>query len=166
MANIKLAYAASSAMTITLASLATSSTLLVGREGTAVDNTSNLYLDYLVSGKVTPGTSPTAAKEIRIYVVGILDDTNWPSVFDGTDSDETIPTIGIRDSALKLAAVIPTTATSDETSFFGPISVASLFGGTLPNKFTVFVTHNTAVNLNSTAGNHAIYITPVFETVI
>ena len=44
--------------------------------------------------------------------------------------------------------------------------VAALFGGTLPAKFVVFVTHNTAVNLNSTGGNHVISITPVYQQIV
>jgi hypothetical protein len=163
--DIKLAYAASSALTITLASLASDTNLLAGRESTAVDNTSNLYLDYLLAGKITTGTSPTTAKEIRVYVAGLMEDATYPDVLDGTDSNETIASVGTRDSALKLAAVIGTINTSDLTYYFGPISVAALFGGVLPKKFVVFVVHNTAVNLNSTGSNHAIHITPVYQTV-
>lgn len=163
--DIKLAYGASSALTITLASLATDANLLTGRESTAVDNTANLYLDYLLAGKITVGTSPTTAKEIRVYVAGLMEDATYPDVLDGTDSAETISGVGTRDSALKLAAVIPTIATSDLTYYFGPISIASLFGGVTPKKFVVFVTHNTAVNLNSTGSNHAIHITPIYSNV-
>jgi hypothetical protein len=165
MSNIKLEYAASSALTITLASLATSATWVFGRESTEVNNTTNKYLDYLLAGKITLGTTPTAG-ELRVYVIGLAEDATYPDVFDGTDSDETWTTAAIRDSVGKLAAVIATPATSDQTQWFGPTSVAALFGGVLPKKFVVFVTHNTAVNLNATAGNHAIYITPVYETVV
>lgn len=165
MASIKQAYASSAALTITLASLATDSNLLAGVESDAVDNSSNLYLDYLLSGKITVGTSPTTAKEIRVYVAGLLDDSAWPDVFDGTGSAETVTNANIRDAALKLAAVLPTLATSDCGYFFGPISVAALFGGVCPKKFVVFVTHNTGVNLNATGGNHAISVVGVYETV-
>ena len=165
MASVKLAYASSSALTITLASLAADSNLLTGRESTAVDNTTNLYLDYLLAGKITTGTSPTDAKQIRVYVVALAEDSTYPDVVDGTDSAETWTSAGIRDSAGRLAAVISTTSTSDRTYWFGPVSVAALFGGVMPKKFVVFVTHDTAVNLNSTAGNHAIYVTGVYETV-
>jgi hypothetical protein len=50
---------------------------------------------------------------------------------------------------------------------FGAASIASLFGGVVPRKFVVFVTHNThATNaLDSTAGNHKIRIQPVYENV-
>jgi hypothetical protein len=152
--DFKIVYAANQVMTITLASLATDANLLTGREGTAIDNTTTLYDDFLLDGKITVGTTPTTAKEIRIYVVGLFGDASWPDVFDGTDSAETVSQVGVRDSACKLAAVMATVATSDQGYPFGPISVAALFGGTLPKKFAVFVTHNTAVNLHATAGNH------------
>ena len=72
---------------------------------------------------------------------------------------------GVRDGFAKLAAVMQVDATTSNVAYyFGPLSVASLFGGVVPKKFTVLVTHNTAVNLNSTGGNHEIDITPVYQT--
>lgn len=165
MSSVKLAYGASSALTITLTSLATSSTFVAGRESTAVDNTTNLYIDYLLAGKIATGTFPTDAKEIRVYVIGLIEDSTFPDVFDGTDSNETFTNIQIRDATAKLAAIIATNNTSNVQYWFGPISVASLFGGVVPKKFVVYVTHNTGVNLNSTGSNHALYVTPVYETI-
>lgn len=165
MADVKLATPASSALTITLASLGTSSALTAGRESNAVDNSSNLYEDYLLGGKVTTGTTPTAGV-IEVWVVGQVEDTpTYPDVFDGTDSAETVTARDILFSHGKLAAVMDTGTTSDRTYWFGPISIASLFGGVVPDRFVVFVVHNTAVALNSTGSNHAIWVTPVYRTV-
>ncbi len=86
-------------------------------------------------------------------------------MIDGTDSAETVTTTAILDSIGKLAAVIVPTATSDIGYDFGPISVASLFGGTLPIKFVVYVAHSTVNALNATGGNHVINARPVYETV-
>jgi hypothetical protein len=166
MSNVKIEYAASAAVAITLASLATDTTQLVGRESDVIDNTSNKYLDYMLSGKITVGTSPTDAKEIRVYVAGVHNDTPlWPDEMDGTDSAETITSVGVRDAGLKLVAIIATNNTSDRAYYFGPVSVAALFGGVVPPKFSVFVTHNTGVNLNSTGGNHVLSVVPVYETI-
>lgn len=160
-----LSYVASSALTITLASLATSSTWLAGRESTAIDNSSNKYLDYLLAGLVTVGTTPTVNTEIRVYVVAMRDDSTWPSVFDGTDSDETVTSAGVGSGFLKLAAVMLVDATtSDRGYWFGPVSVAALFGGVCPQKFVVFCAHNTGVALHATGSNHVISITPVTTT--
>lgn len=163
---VKTAYASSVNHTITLASLATDTNLLAGRAGTAIDETSNLYIDELLAGFISTGTTPTTAKEIDVYVYASVDDVpTYPDGITGTDANKTITTANILNSGLKLAASITTTATSNEKSYFGPISVASLFGGVLPKKWGVFVVHNTAVNLNSTGGNHQITSTGVFANV-
>ena len=166
MADVKLNYQAASDATITLASLASDTNLLVGRESNAIDNSANLYLDYLISGKVTTGTSPTTARSIEVWAIGSWDGTNWPDVFDGTDSAETITSANHKASICRFVASMSTDSTSDRTYHFGPVSMASVFGGTLPPKFVLFVVHNTAVNLNATASNHQIRIQPVYETVI
>ena len=165
MADVKMYYVSASDATITLASLASDTNLLAGRESAAIDNSANLYLDYLVSGKVTTGTSPTTARSIEVWAVGSWDGTNWPDVFDGTDSAETITSANHKASICRFVASMSTDATSDRVYHFGPVSIASVFGGTVPPKFVIFVVHNTAVNLNATAGNHQIRIQPVYETV-
>jgi hypothetical protein len=151
---IKAASATSTTVTIALASLASNSGLTTGVESDAVDNTTNLYLDYLIAGKITTGTSPTA----------ISDDTTWPDVFDGTGSAETVTSSDIKNSICKPVAVMTTDATSNRAYPFGPVSVANLFGSTLPSKFVVFVTHSTVAALNATGANHAIYLTGKYAT--
>ena len=166
MANIKAEYAASATVTISPASLATSATWVAGAESDLIDNTTNKYLDYLLAGQITVGTTPTINTEIRVYVVALMDDSTWPDVFDGTSSAETATSEGVRDGYAKLAAVMRVDATtSDRVYPFGPVSVASLFGGVCPKKFVVFVAHNSGVNLNATGGNHKCFVTPVFSTV-
>lgn len=156
MATITPSYAASATITISPASLATSSTFVAGRESTVVDNSSNKYDDALFSGKVTVGTTPTINTQILVYVFAPMDDTpTYPDVMDGTDSAETITSAGVGRGFLKLAASLDVDATtSDRVYNFGPVSVASLFGGIMPKFWSVFVAHNTGVNLNATGGNH------------
>jgi hypothetical protein len=165
MADIKVAYGTASDLTITLASLASDTNLLTGRESATIDNTSTLALDYLVSGKITAGTSPTASRSIEVWAVGSWDGTNWPDVFDGTDSAETITSADIKASICRLVAAMATANTSDRTYHFGPVSLAAAFGGVVPPKIVLFVTHSTGVALNATAGNHQIRLQPVYETV-
>jgi len=165
MSEIKMQYAASAALTISPASLASDANHLAGVEGDAFDNSSNEYLGATAAGKITTGTSPTTAKEIRVYFVGIMEDSTWPNVFDGTASAETVSSAGTRDAICKLAAVIATDATSNRTYYFGPVDVPSLFGGIMPKKVVPFVTHSTAAALNATGSNHAIYLTPYTQQI-
>jgi hypothetical protein len=160
--DTRIAYGSSSAVTITLASLAAGSTLLAGRGSDAIDNSTNLYLDYLAGGKITTGTTPTAGT-IEVWAYGLIDDTpTYPDVFDGVGSAETVTSADIKRAALKLLASIPTDTTSNRTYWFGPVSIAAAFGGSVPKKFGFFVTHSTVAALNATAGNHAIFVTPVY----
>lgn len=164
--DIKLVYGSSAALTITLASLASDTNLLAGRESTAIDNTTNKYLDYLVAGKVTTGTSPTAARQIEVWLVASFEDSpTYPDVFDGTDSNETATSRDVLAACAYLVQTIPTANTSDRTYWVKPFSVASLCGGRVPKFWELFVVHNTGVNLNSTGGNQAFWHTPVYANV-
>jgi hypothetical protein len=165
-ANAKIEYAASADLTITLASLATSATLVAGRESTAVSNATNKYLDALLAGFITTGTSPTAGT-IELWVYGGLNDTpDYPDVIDGTDSVETFTSVPIKRAGLGHVASITTDTTSNRTYPIRPASVAARFGGALPKNWGAFVTHSSGVNLNATAGNHKLSYTPIYATVV
>jgi hypothetical protein len=138
-----------------LSALASSATFVAGRESSQVDNTTNKYVDVLVSGSVSVGTTPTANTSILVYVYGA--DTSLATtaidVLDGTDSAETLTNVGIL-NALRLGAAINVpAATTDVQYFVLPFSVAALFGGVVPKFWGLFVAHNTAVNLRSNAIN-------------
>ena len=157
-------YASSAAVTCTLASLASDTNLLSGRESAEVDNTSNGYQDYICSGFVTTGTSPTAAKQIEVWAIGYTGD-DYPDVFDGTDSAETITSDDIKNSVCVPVAIMSTNATSDRTYPFRTASIRGAFGGVLPSKFALFVVHNTGAALNATAGNHELRVQGVNDEV-
>lgn len=151
--DVKVAYAASSNLTVTnLHSVATSSTWVAGWESGAIDNTSNLYEDYRLTAKITVAAASLTAGEIRMYVVGMLDDSTWPDVFDGTESTETITDTEMRDAICKLAAVSQTDTTNSDVYFLDCPSVAAVFVGNMPAKFVVFITHSTGQNL-AASGN-------------
>ena len=57
---------------------------------------------------------------------------------------------------VKLAASLVIDSTSNRDYFFGPVSIASLFGGSLPKFWGVFVAHDTAVALNATGAQHVL----------
>lgn len=156
MADIKLAYASSSDLTVTnLNSLAASSTLLGGWESDAIDNTTNKYLDYRLTAKITTNSTNLQSGEIRMYVVAMLDDSTWQDVFDGTQSTETITDAEIRDGFCMLAKVVATDAGASDVYYLDCPSVAQLFGGVCPAKFVVFITHtaHTSTNTIAASGN-------------
>lgn len=163
MADIKTSYGASSAVTITLTSLASDSNLVAGRSGAVVDNSTSKYLDYLIAGKIKAGTSPTTGKVIEVWAWGISDDTpSYPDTVDGSDSNTTVTSRDILSSFGRLVAAMTTDATTGRTYYFGPVSVASLFGGIVPAKWGIFVVHNMGVALDSSGSNHVIKVTPTY----
>lgn len=164
MANIKIAYAASASQTVTnLASIVSSTTWIGGWESPTIDNTSNLYVDYLVSGKIALGNGVTGG-QIRVYVVAMTDDAEWPDTFDGTESTVTWTDATIRDGAARLGWAVSCRADpgTDDVYRIGPFSVAALFGGICPAKFALFVTHSTGVNL--AASGHEIHVKGAYYT--
>ena len=163
MTTASISYGTSTAMTLGLFTgpLATDANLIAGRESTAVDNTGALAIDYLVGGKVTTGTSPTASKQIEVWLTASYDGTTFGAGASGSDANFS-PT-GEK-TQLKLLCVIPTDGTSNHTYEWGPFSVAQACGGLMPKKFGIFVVHNTGVSLNATAGNHEAKYTSVNYT--
>jgi hypothetical protein len=156
------------ALTISLASLASSTTLVAGRESTAVDNTTNLDLDHLVSGVIRLGTTPTVSKTVEVWAyapIRIASGTPvYPDVLDGTDSAETMTSANVKHSALRLVHAMTSDATTGLDLFVPPTSIASLFGE-LPPYWGLFVVHDTVAALDSTAGNHVLHYLRVRRTV-
>jgi hypothetical protein len=152
MATITPSYATPATITMDLNSLASSSDFTAGRESTAVDNTTNKYMDALVSGSVTVGTTPTINTIIGIYVYAQHDDSpTYQDVFDGTDSAETVTSSGVLNGVVALLGSLSVSATTtDRVYYLKPTSVATLFGGVLPKRWGIFVAHNTGVALKST----------------
>ncbi len=155
--DIKIAYAASSDLTVTnLHGIASSATWVAGWTSGTVDNTTNKYLDYLITAKFTAESAGLAAGEIRVFVYAMLDDSNWPDLFsagtEGTEGTATIHDTNVRDSSL---IQLWSTATDTTASQVYPMinqSVAARFGGICPAKFALFVAQSTGTTLE-TSGN-------------
>jgi hypothetical protein len=155
MTTLTVNYSSNTAITMDLANLGSSATFVAGRESSQIDNTTNKFVDCLVSGQVSVGTTPTANTNINVYVWGAETSlaTTALDVLDGTDSAETLTNIGIRDGLRLGATVNVPAATSDIAYLVLPFSVAQLFGGVMPKFWGLFVAHNTAVNLRNNAVN-------------
>jgi len=149
MASVKIAYDATQNFTLTLASLASSAT--AGRESTAVDNQTNLYLDAICQVSVAlQAGSPANDKAVYIYAYGSVDGTNFTDNATGTDA-----AITLRDPTnLRLVAVIPTPDSGGLTYESSPFSIAQAFGGVLLPKWGLVVRNFTGVALSATEGAH------------
>jgi len=146
MAVSNVTYGTRTAITIDPSSLAGSSTFVAGVESAEQDNTTDLYLDVLVEGRVTghASTAPTVGQQIQVYVWGsnVSLGTTAIDTLDGTSSAETLGHVAVAQS-LRLAAVSAVTvATAALTYYILPFSVAALFGGSMPKYWGLFVTHN------------------------
>jgi len=155
MAVATIVYSANTVITMDLAGLVTSSTYVAGRESSEINNTSDKYLDAIVSGFISVGTTPTANKVIAVYVWGsdISLATTPIDVLDGTDSAETLSNTGVLAALRRGATISVNVATSDFAYPILPFSVASQFGGIMPKFWGLYVTHDTAVNLRNTSVN-------------
>ena len=147
--DVKLSYVASGAFDVThLHSLAASQTWIAGWASALIDNTSNKYLDYMISGLFKAAASANAIGTIRVYVVSMIDDATWPSdkdtAFPGTEGALAVA-IDFLNSVGRLGAVVnASAATANQIYSFGKFSVANLFGGVCPPKFCLYVTGNIA----------------------
>lgn len=158
-------YGPATALNIGVASLGSSATFVTGRASTQIDNTTDKFLDAMLEGFISVGTTPTVDKTIRIYVWGSHTSlgTTARDALDGTDSAETLTSEGVRDGFLVRAKSLRVDSTTSNRKYeFGPISVAGALGlDTLPQYWGVFVTHNTGANLRSGAGNHEMKYTGI-----
>lgn len=161
MADLKIKYPQSNAdsigITITLASLA-SSTTWAGRASTAVNNTSNLDLDHLVSGKFKLGTSPTVSKTVQVYAYAAQSVASgtptYPDGITGSDAAKTMTSANAAFACLRFLWAGTTDATTGLVLEMPPTSIARVFGS-VPPYWGVFVVHDSGVNLDSTGENHS-----------
>lgn len=155
MADLKQAFAASTAITITLASLAAGS----ARESAFVDNASNLFLDVLVYLQVGLQTgTPTGDKCVYVYVYGSEDGTNYTDNATGANAAITLRS----PTNLRPLGVIATPDAGGLTYKSSPMSVAAAFGGVIPRRWGIVVLNSSGVALSATEGDHAKSYTGVY----
>lgn len=142
MANeIKEKYSASAGFTITLASLA-SSTSGVGRQSTLIDNSTTKYKRIIVYLKIKQGTSPTGNR--FVYVYGIRGD--------GTIRDDAA---GASDAAFTRLNTMELGVLANKASpSTGDLLTGSFVFENPGPEWGIAVVHDTGVNLDSTEGNH------------
>ena len=136
MTDIKAKYGTQNqAITITLNSLADDGV----RASTAVDNSTNCFLDALVQLIITPSaTAPAGDKNLLIYAYGSVDGgTTYSGAATGTDAAYGGVAGQLIDNCI-LIGIISVDAASEafESNTFG---VANAFGGKLPGHWGIIV---------------------------
>ncbi len=153
-------YIASATITISPENVASSATFVAGVESTAISNISTRYNTAWISGKWTVGTTPTINTVCRIYVYAPISDdlassVVYPDVLDGTSSAETFTSVGVMNGSIVQGAVLSVDATtSDRVYYCAPFSLKALLGY-MPTRWGLYISHNSGVNTNTTASNHA-----------
>ena len=143
-------HAASSALTITLASLA-SSTAGVGRQSTLLTNPSastagDGHRRALVFFNVKLGPSPTANKSVQFYLI------RGDNVASGTQHIDDQG--GANDAGITVKNAQCVFVAQNITTTNGEVVQGSFVVENMGPDWGIAVVHDTGVNLDSTAGNH------------
>lgn len=171
MSNILQAFGAVSSLTITnLNSLASSTT--AGWNSAAIDNTSNLYLDYEVQIKLAAvNTAPGGNKQFLIYAAALLDDTGSdyattgattggaPS---GSEGTLTFPDYTANPVNIPLIGQVPYVA-QNVAIVSPPFSVAAAYGGHVPPKFVIALINHSGMTI--AAASNFVKVRGVYRTV-
>lgn len=150
--DVKQAYGTKATVTVTLASLANGS----ARESTVIDNTSNLYSDYVLRIQTNGQSSGTA--QLNVYAYAALSDTTYTDGATGSDAAFT--------AANRLNSVLVVSVQMNQTTAVS--SVATLrqaFGGTVPSKFGFIFVNASGAALSATSGHHVVEVQGVYSTV-
>lgn len=152
-----LGYAASSAVTITLANLAAGS----ARESAVIDWATNHKHDDCMLQFAFGSSLPTTASDKAVYVwfYGSADGTNYTEPATGADAAITIGTNHNLRGPFTVAM-----ATGNLNYDICIPSVASYFGGIMPKRFGVVVENQCNGALYNTEANFVKLLTPVFVT--
>jgi len=146
MSDTKAKYGSSNqGITVTINSLANDAK----RESTAVDNSVNCFLDALVQVKIATNTAAdsTGDKSVYVYTYGT---TDGGAAYSGnaSGSDAAFGADPQQLSNCKLIGVIYT-PTQNKIYESDPMSIASAFGGVLPQRWGIVVHNKTGQILKS-----------------
>ncbi len=128
-----------------------------------IDNSSNKFLDALVAGKVKPQNSGSISAPSGTFVwcyATVDGGTTYPDAVTGSDAAITM----ISPNQLRLLGFINTPAINVQYKG-GPWSVASCFGGRLPEKWGIVVQNACGTAYSATAGDHVFQYQGVYQTV-
>lgn len=164
MALIKPKYETPVSLTATnLHSMAASSTLVAGWQSAEIDNTTNRYGDYAVSGKLTLATGYSAGS-VQVRAAAKRNGA-YPSPLTSSEGEPlTFGDVTLRDAATKLlgAFAIRADPGTDDVYEFGPFSIREAFRGVMPEDFVIWIASTGAL---AASGNEVIIQGITFEIV-
>lgn len=165
MTTNKIAYGADAALAVT----AWGTGLAAGEWATSAifANGSSLFVDVLVGGVLElDATTPVAKDTLDVYLCGQYSDTatDMTGAIDALlgAAGEEVEDVSFVKANLILMASVNVEATTPATAqgyHWGPISVASFFGGTMPKNFMLLLHNNTAGTLAAGSDVNTIGIT-------
>jgi hypothetical protein len=154
MASIKEVFGSATAFTKTNANLATSAT--AGWMSNAIDNSTNLYLDALVSIELAAvNTAPANSKAIFLYAYALVDSSasaytsSGDTVPSGSEGTLTFPDVTANAIPMPILGVVPYPVQNKALNG-GPFSVAKCFGGVLPPKWGIAMINHSGMTLSVT----------------
>ena len=122
--------------------------------------------DLLLTGHFVAPAANMTGGNIEMWVIAAERDTpQFPAGFDTTAAPTGTMTVPSRNSLLacgRLGSIVVADAVASRQYTVAPFSVSSLFGGSLPRHFRVFLTHLIATNGNAWASSgHEIAYMPM-----
>lgn len=163
-ANVNQAFGAATAFTKTHANLATSAT--AGWMSNGIDNSTNLYVDALVSLELAAvNTAPAGAQAVYLFAYSMTDGSNYSgtgaAAISGAEGTVTFPDVTAAQQNLPILGVVP--YSTQNVAIISPaFSVARCFGGVLPQKWGVAMVNQSGMTVSVTN----IYYQPVYYTVV
>ena len=166
--DLKGKYGTQVALTFTsVNSLAGSASFVAGAGSLAIDNTSALALDYLLTGKITwSSTAPAAGTyQLDIHAYSNLNDTpDYPLDGSGnalgTDLARTFAQAADKFNATVLAKSLTLYTTASKVYTFSSVSIAPLLGQ--PKFWGIWVTHGvTTANSTPHSSGNTFWAMPV-----
>jgi hypothetical protein len=119
----------------------------------AVDNTTNLFLDALVSVKITTAAASTSATgSVNVYAAGTTDGgTTYGGGEANMGTDHTV-TLTAPPNIVLLGVI---NAVANATTYWrSALSVAQAFGGTLPDHWCLILENKTGATLTAATADY------------
>jgi hypothetical protein len=146
-----------------LASLASDTNLLAGWQTTVVSNTVNLCDDYLISGSIKTGTSPSSGTRIEVWAFGDIDfASTYLGGFTGSSASRSITFANLKPLLMVPICTwfLDSGVATGSVMTFANISLKGRFGY-IPGHHGLWIVQSTGAALDSTAGNHVLTSTGI-----